>query len=102
MLYDGDTGHWLANITNVPVYTAPEVGSHHPMGNGSARAMGPDGNYLDYVFANLGTAANPDWNLAEWNSSLVFMPARCRGTNVFTGILNGGIGSDYDWNVSVP
>ncbi len=102
MLFDGDTGNWLSNITNVPVYTAPELGSPpSPWTQGSARAMGPDGNYLDYVFANLGTAANPNWNLAEWNSSLLFMPVAAEAPT-FTGLINGGLGSDYDWNVSVP
>ncbi len=102
MLFDGDTGLWLGNVTNVPVYTAPELGSPpSPWAMGSARAMGPDGNYLDYVFANLGTAANPNWDLAEWNSSLLFLPVGAEAPT-FTGVFNGGLGSDYDWNVSVP
>jgi hypothetical protein len=102
MLFDGDTGLWLGNVTNVPVYTAPELGSPpSPWAEGSARAMGPDGNYLDYVFANLGTAAKPNWDLAEWNSSLLFLPVGAEAPT-FTGVFNGGLGSDYDWNVSVP
>ncbi len=88
MCYDGDTGNWLSNITNVPTFS-------------SGKAMGPDGNYLNYIFTNTGSAANPDWILSEWNSSLVFIPLGAMFPT-FQGILNGGSGSDYDWNVSVP
>jgi hypothetical protein len=90
MGYDGDTGNALFNVTNVP----------SPAGDPS-RVMGPTGNYLAYVLANFGTATEPEWNLAEWNSSLVFMPLGSEAPT-FTGTFNGGSGSDYDWNVSVP
>ena len=63
--YDGDTGDPIFNVTNVPAY-----GLEGSLGPG--KAMGPDGEYLNYVFANAGTTANPDWRLGEWNSSLVF------------------------------
>ncbi len=53
--FDAATGDWLFNVTNVP--------------SSSATAMGPSGEQLKYVFANAGTAANPNWGLAEWNSS---------------------------------
>jgi hypothetical protein len=86
MGYDGDTGNALFSVTNVPT---------------GVEAMGPDGNYLIYVLANFGTATEPDWNLAEWDSSLVFMPLGA-GAPTYTGTFNGGSGSDYDWNVSVP
>jgi len=91
MCYDGDTGNWICNVTNVP----------SPAGDPS-RVMGPDGNYLAYVLANSGSATKPDWTLAEWNSSLLFawdvlpFPAGPQG------IINGGSGSDYDWNISIP
>ncbi len=100
--FDGDTGNWLCNVTNIPIYTAALLGTPpNPFLTGSAKAMGPDGNYLDYVFTNTGTTETPNWNLAEWNSSLVFLPLGA-GAPTFTGVLNGGSGSDYDWNISTP
>ena len=86
--YDGDTGNLLCTVNNVPSF-------------GTGKAMGPDGNYLNYVFNNLGNATNPDWTLSEWNSSLVFLPLHA-GAPTFAGTLNGGSGSDYDWNISTP
>jgi hypothetical protein len=85
--YDGDTGNALFTVTNVPAFSG-------------GQAMGPDGNYLNYVLVNFGTPTKQNWNLAEWNSSLVFMPLGS-GAPTFTGTFNGGSGSNYDWNVSV-
>jgi len=45
------------NISNVP---------------GGTNFAGPSGEYLKYVLTNLGTTANPNWYLAQWNSSRVF------------------------------
>ncbi|MGA3060880.1 MAG: hypothetical protein ABSD92_10980, partial [Candidatus Bathyarchaeia archaeon] len=52
--FDAWTGQALFNVTGVPSGTA---------------AQGPQGEQLRYVLTNLGTSANPSWNLGEWNSS---------------------------------
>ena len=52
--FDAFTGDQLFNVTNVPSGTS---------------VAGPSGEQLRYVFANAGTAANPQWYLAQWNSS---------------------------------
>ena len=46
--FDAATGDFLFNVTNVP--------------SGSA-AMGPSGEHLKYVFANDGTAQNPQYGV---------------------------------------
>jgi hypothetical protein len=90
--FDGDTGNALFNITNVPTF-------------GSARTMGPDGEYLNYVMTNVGTSETPDWRLAEWNSSLLFLPFGA-GAPTFTGTIDASISTGantrYDWNISIP
>jgi hypothetical protein len=92
--YDGDTGNQLFTVNNVPQF-------------GPARVMGPDGEYMNYVFANAGDEENPDWRLGEWNSSLLFLPVNA-GAPSYAGTIDGSISdpSDpncrYDWNVSVP
>ena len=103
LIYDGDTGQSMLNVTNIPVYTNAQLGSPpSPFLEGSARAMGPDGNYLDYVFANTGTTTVPNWNLAEWNSSLLFAWNLWPAPGGPTGTIDGGSGQYYDWNVSTP
>jgi len=107
--YDGDTGNKIFNVTNVPAY-----GLQGSLGPG--KAMGPDGEYLNYVFANAGNATNPDWRLGEWNSSLVFM-AYSQGRPTFQnltyvganptpyivdGSISTGANRRYDFNISVP
>jgi hypothetical protein len=57
-LYDGFTGISLFNVTNVP--------------SGSV-SWGPHGEYLQYIFNNVGTAANPNWYLEQWNSSRLWL-----------------------------
>ena len=98
-VYDGDTGTLLCTVNNVP--EAPGYGP----GFSSAPVIGPDGTYISYVFANAGTAANPDWTLGEWNSSRVFLPTGAFSP-ILSGTINGAIstGPDttYDWNVSLP
>ncbi|MGD0449757.1 MAG: PQQ-binding-like beta-propeller repeat protein [Candidatus Bathyarchaeia archaeon] len=92
MGYDGDTGNWLFNMTNVPAL-------------GAGKVMGPSGEYLNYVMANAGTDSKPDWRLGEWNSTKVFMPDGSAAPTL-TGTLDGSVstGSNtcYDWNVSIP
>ena len=107
--YDGDTGDPIFNVTNVPAY-----GLEGSLGPG--KAMGPDGEYLNYVFANAGTATNPDWRLGEWNSSLVnlayyqgrptFQNLTYVGDNptpyIVDGSISTGANTRYDFNISVP
>ena len=54
MAFDAYTGDQLFNITGVPSGTT---------------VAGPSGEQLRYVFVNAGTALNPQWYLAQWNSS---------------------------------
>jgi hypothetical protein len=82
--YDADTGASLVNITNVP---------------SGAKAMGPDGEYLQYVLANAGNAEVPDWRLCQWNLTKVFMPGTTAAPKF--GTLDGGASTSYDWNISV-
>jgi hypothetical protein len=106
--YDGDTGNWLFNATNIPGYTEALLGNPPSLFmRGSGRAMGPDGEYLDYIFANAGNDTNPDWRLGEWNSSLLFLP-KGAGAPTMTGIIDASISDQndpncrYDWNISAP
>ncbi len=68
-LFDADTGNPLFNVTGVPSATAPSV------------ALGPSGEQLRFVFQNLGNSTNPNYVLAEWNSTKLWN----FGTNPFTG-----------------
>ena len=52
--FDAYTGDPLFNVTGVPTGTS---------------AAGPSGEQLRYVLTNNGNTANPNWYLAEWNSS---------------------------------
>ncbi|MBT0159578.1 PQQ-binding-like beta-propeller repeat protein [Candidatus Bathyarchaeota archaeon A05DMB-2] len=52
--YDAYTGDPLFNVTGVPTGTA---------------VLGPQGEHLRYVFANIGTTTSPNWTLGQWNSS---------------------------------
>ena len=96
-VFDGDTGIWLCNVTNVPTFS-------------SAKAMGPDGEYLNYVMANAGTAANPDWRLGEWNSTKLFLPGTSAAPTIGNAVstttidasISTGTNTRYDWNVSIP
>ena len=55
--FDADTGNPLFNMTNVP---------------SGASVFGPQGEILRYAVTNCGNATNPNWYLAEWNSSKLF------------------------------
>jgi len=68
-LFDADTGASLFNVTGVP--SASQWSS----------AIGPNGEQLRIVFQNIGTTANPNWVLAQWNSTKLWN----FGTNPFTG-----------------
>jgi hypothetical protein len=103
MCYDGDTGTFLFNVTNVPAGTA---------------LMGPEGEYLKVRLVNLGPTTTvmgpfgptqvpsgpPQYYLQEWNSSRLW-------GNTYSGpsttppvvppITDGSDPSLYDWNVTV-
>jgi len=98
--YDADTGNWLFNVTNIPSGTI---------------VAGPQGEQLRLVLTNLGTAANPNWYLAQWNSSKLWtgngfstdFPAGSAVQWVPTAVgtidasISTGATNRYDWNVSV-
>ncbi len=65
--------------------------------------MGSDGEYLQYVLANAGTAENPDWCLCQWNLTKVFIYGEgITAAAPKFGNLDGGASWCYDWNISVP
>jgi hypothetical protein len=68
-LFDADTGTPLFNVTGVP--SASQWSS----------ALGPNGEQLRIVFQNKGTSQNPNYELAQWNSTKLWN----FGTNPFTG-----------------
>jgi hypothetical protein len=86
--YDPMTGTLTTmNVTNIPT---------------GSNVAGPSGEYLKYVLTNYGTSTNPNWYLAQWNSSNVF--GTVSGTGVggwYSGTENASLPSAYDWNVSV-
>jgi hypothetical protein len=88
--FDGDTGNALFNVTNVP---------------SGATAWGSSGEYLIYVLANDGTAAKPQYYLAEWNSSNLWY-GQYNGASttpsVVPPITDGSNPLMYDWNISIP
>ncbi len=88
--FDGDTGNPLFNVTNIP---------------SGATAWGQSGEYLIYVLQNLGTAAKPNYYLAQWNSSNLWY-GQYNGASttpsVVPPITNGSNPLMYDWNISVP
>ncbi len=103
--YDGDTGNFLFNVTNVPPGTA---------------LMGPEGEYLIVSLVNLAPTVyvgmgpfGPIYNqvgpnqyyLQEWNSSRLWddqYSGPSTTPSVVPPILNGADPSLLDWNVSVP
>jgi outer membrane protein assembly factor BamB len=68
-LFDAETGASLFNVTGVPTATAFQV------------TLGPNGEQLRTIFSNLGNTTNPNWVIAEWNSTKLWT----MGTNPFTG-----------------
>jgi outer membrane protein assembly factor BamB len=79
--YDPGTGVLTTmNITNVPSGTA---------------VAGPRGEMLRYSLTNRGTSTDPNWYLAQWNSSKVFDSQN-------SGTINASTTARYDWNISLP
>jgi outer membrane protein assembly factor BamB len=83
--YDADTGDWLFNVTNVP---------------SGAKAMGPQGEYLQYVFANAGDSETPDYRLLQWNSSKLANTGRM-ATGQIPAEVDASTPERYDWNATV-
>jgi hypothetical protein len=84
--YDARTGRLTSwNMNNIPSGTS---------------VAGPNGEILTYTVTNLGDATNPNWYLAQWNSS------KMQGTglspsNWYSGTVDGSSPEMYDWNVSL-
>jgi outer membrane protein assembly factor BamB len=95
--FDADTGNPLFNVTAVPSGTA---------------VIGPQGELLRYVLANAGNSTNPDWRLAQWNSTKLWSGLGFSGNlpnqwvPTISGIVDAsnsiGVNSRYDWNISIP
>jgi hypothetical protein len=83
--YDGDTGDYLFSFTGVP---------------SGAKAFGPKGEYLIYTIANSGTSDNPNYYLAQWNSSKPFYAGGLTPTQ--SGTYDASLSTTYDWNISIP
>ena len=81
--FDPDTGEPLYSVTGVPSGTA---------------VMGPNGEILRYTITNAGNSSNPQWYLAQWNSSKLWNYGQSIG---YSNIIDGGIADRYDWNVSL-
>ena len=88
--YDADTGTFMFTVSNIPA---------------GASAMGPNGEYLSYAFANDGTPTNPQYYLGQWNSSKLWN-SQYSGLSTTPSnappITDGSSSSLYDWNVSEP
>ncbi len=90
--YDPRTGVLTTmNVTNVPSTNTP-----------LAAVPGPNGEMLRYTLTNIGTTANPNWRLMQWNSSRVIGYASGNAVGGwYSGNINASLPSRYDWNVSV-
>jgi hypothetical protein len=82
--FDAYTGDRMFNVTGVPGF-APQTGQ--TVAGQSAVAltfgatMGPSGEVLRDAFMNTGTTANPQWYLAQWNSSRLLIQDNNPWTN---------------------
>jgi hypothetical protein len=86
-VYDAYTGNMLFNFTDVP---------------SGATAMGPQGEYMIYVMENAGNSTNPDYRLAQWNSSMVMFQYGGGLRPTATGTFDASTSDRYDWNISIP
>jgi len=84
--FDGFTGLWVFNITNIPSGTT---------------VMGPSGEFLKYQLS-YSTTTMTGW-LALWNSSqLIFNPASPSSPYRPEGqSYNGSLATAYSWNVTI-
>jgi len=103
--YDARTGKLTGlNMTNVPSGSAASLTLAPNSANG-ASAAGPRGEYIIYQLANVGTTANPSYNLLQWNSSNYNQLSRGQigaGNWYPTTTFNATDARMYDWNVSLP
>jgi hypothetical protein len=104
--YSGMPLSWKAYDPRTGKLTTMSI-DNIPDGWNVANVAGPNGEYLKYVLTNLGTAENPEWYLAQWNSSNVIQPeGGGLGTvsgNIayYTGTADASLPSAYDWNMSL-
>jgi outer membrane protein assembly factor BamB len=91
--YDSRTGVLTTmNVTNVP-----SAGS-----SALAATTGPSGEILRFTLTNIRNTTNPNWRLCEWNSSKVIGASAGTGTGGwYSGNIDAGVASAYDWNVSI-
>ncbi len=91
VVFDAFTGYWLFNATNVP---------------SGSDAMGPNGEFLKYVFINQGTEEDPVYSLGQWNSSKLWWGASSVNTDIAGQVRDASITSGpdvrYDWIVPLP
>jgi len=89
--FDADTGEHLFDTTGVPSGTT---------------VLGPQGEHLRYVISNAGGTGNPDWRLAQWNSSKLWSGLGFgSGTGTrpsISGTVDASTSNRYDWNISLP
>jgi len=87
--YDAETGNALFNVTNVPQGT---------------EVIGKQGEILIYVLHNAGTANNPQYYLAQWNSSKLWegqYSGPSTTPSIVPPVTDGANPILYDWNVSL-
>jgi hypothetical protein len=91
------TGQWMYNVTNVPSGT---------------EVTDTMGDILRIAVTNIGTTANPNWRLTEWNSSKLWASWEYSAATPTSGVsLNASLTNPYtygtfyassnEWNVSV-
>jgi hypothetical protein len=89
--FDAYTGLPMFNVTNVP---------------SGAIGAGSNNEQLRYVIANAGTANNPQWYLAQWNSSRLFVqqnnPYTSGGSLLYPAIINQSSGNPLIQTFPIP
>jgi len=90
-IFDALTGLPMFNVTNVP---------------SGAIGAGSNNEQLRYVIANAGTAANPQWYLAQWNSSRLWIqqnnPYTSGGSLLYPSIINQSSGNPLITTYPIP
>ncbi len=106
--YDGFTGDWVMNITNVPQAVTVYQPSSNSVLSGSMlseqttlAAMGNSGELLIYVL-DYNTATQTGW-LGLWNTTqIIYNPASPSSPYRPLGqIFNGALSTSYTWNVTI-
>jgi hypothetical protein len=96
--YFGGTPAWTALDPRTGQLTSMNI-TNIPSGQGVA---GPKGEYLIYTLTNKGNSTNPNWYLAQWNSSRVFGGGSgLSPANWYSGTVDASAESSYDWNISL-